>query len=702
LLERIPSDLLRPEPTTMTGALVLSAIVASTLATDGSSGARLLREPDISRYRIAFIHAGDLWTAPRGGGPAHRLTTTAGVESSPRFSPDGTWIAFTRHGDIYVLPAEGGEERRLTWHPSNDRVAGWTPDGRRLLVHSDRLRGALTQFPRLFLLPLEGGTPEPLPMPRGTHGSFSPDGGRIAYGPSPEVVLWLPWKRYRGGSLGYVAIYDLERKRYEELPRVAANDVCPMWHGGAIYFASDRDGIMNLYRYDLTSKRTERLTQYTEWDVKNPSLGPDAIVYENAGWLYSFDLSTRSIRRISVSLPPEAAPRVEESAKWRQALDDVWRAYREHAFSPAPGWDGAKPRYEALMASAADSSDAEYVLTEYLGEASQSHIILERDEDAGPTRSGLLGADYRAAGGYYRIEKIYRGEDTDEKKDWPLGAPGLKVSEGDYLIAAEGKPIPTGVDVSAAFAGLAGKEVKLRVNHTPSPEGSWEIVVKTITNEASLRYMDWVRANRARVTEATDGKVGYIHVMNADDVDGFKKEWSAQRGRAAVIIDIRNNVGGGGAEEIIDWIGREPASVMYDRRGRVPPAGHFLDGPKVMIADEKSVSGGDQLALLFKHAKVGPLVGNRTFGAMIGSGAPHKITGGWVLFVPEYGFYRHDVGEWCPENLGVEPDYAVPLRPHELSGGHDPQLEKAIELATEAIRTYETRIPAPPPYNPGQ
>jgi tricorn protease len=121
-----------------------------------------------------------------------------------------------------------------------------------------------------------------------------------------------------------------------------------------------------------------------------------------------------------------------------------------------------------------------------------------------------------------------------------------------------------------------------------------------------------------------------------------------------------------------------------------------------MIADEKAVSGGDQLALLFKRAKVGPLVGNRTLGGMIGSGAPHKITGGWMLFVPEYGFYRHDAGEWSPENLGVEPDYAVSLKPYELSGGHDPQLEKAIELATGALMTYKTKIPNPPPYNPAQ
>ena len=686
----------------MLRAILLSVMIVVALPAGDPSGARLLRQPDISRDRIAFIYAGDLWTALRTGGAAHRLTTTPGAESFPKFSPDGQRIAFTRGGDIYVIRAEGGEERRLTWHPSYDRPAGWTPDGRKLLVHSDRLRGELTQFPRLFLLPLEGGSPEPLPMPRATQGSFSPDGQRIAYGPHPEVVLWLPWKRYRGGSLGYIAIYDLENNRYEELPRVAANDVYPMWRENAIYFASDRDRTMNLYRFDLASRRTERLTRYADWDVKNPSLGPDAIIYENGGWLYALDLRDRSIRQIPVSLPTDALPGDDERTKWRQALDDVWTAYRDHAFSPAHGWEQVKARYEDLMAAAAHSSDAEYVLTEMLGEASQSHIILEKGEEARGERTGLLGADFRAESGFYRIVRICRGEGVDEKQRWPLVAPGLKVKEGDYLIAVTGRPVQTTKDICAAFEGLAGKEVKLTVNSVPSQEGAWEIAVKTIGDERGLRYLDWVRRNRERVTEATGGKVGYIHVINADDFDGFREEWDTQRGRTAMIVDIRNNVGGGGAGQMVDLMARPPASVMYDRHGRVPPTFHFIDGPKVMIADEKAVSGGDQLAQLFKRAKTGPLVGDRTLGGMIGSGEGYKITGGWALAVPQYGFYMHDTGEWSPENYGVEPDYLVPLKPYALSGGRDPQLEKAIELAAEAIKTYKKRFPDPPPYQPAQ
>ena len=680
--------------------LIFSLLMAFTPSAERPAGARLLRQPDISRDQIAFIYGGDLWSAARSGGPARRLTNTADAESFPKFSPDGKWIAFTRRGSIYLIPAEGGEERRLTWHPSNNLVAGWTPDGRKLLIHSDRLRGELTGFPSLFLLPVEGGMPERLPMPRATHGSFSADGRRIAYGPHPELVLSLPWRHYRGGSLGYIAIYDLEQKHYEELPRVDANDVCPMWHSGSIYFASDRNGIMNLYRYGLASKATEQLTRYTEWDVKDPNLGPDSIVYENGGWLYSLDLSTNSVRQIPVSLPPEALPGGEMRAKWAEALNDVWKAYRDYAFSPAPGWDEDKSRYEELIQNAAHSSDAEYVLREYLGEASQSHIILERGEEVDGPRPGLLGADFRVENGYYRVTKICRGEGNGEKERWPLASPGLKVSEGDYLIAVEGHPLRPEMNLYESFLGMAGREVKLTINKTASPDGAWEITVKPIGNEAGVRYVDWVRANRARVLEASNGKVGYIHLMNADDFDGFKEDWGSERHHAAIIIDIRNNVGGGRADEIIDWIGREPASLMYDRHGRVPPAGHFLDGPKVMIADEKAVSGGDQLALFFKQAKVGPLVGNRTFGGMIGSGEPHKIAGGWVLFVPQYGFYMPGAGEWSPENLGVEPDYVVPSRPYELSGGHDPQIEKAIDLALGAIKTYKTKVPDPPPYRP--
>jgi len=680
-------------------AVLLFLTLTGAVDAAGPSAARLLRQPAISSERIVFVYAGDLWTAPRNGGAAQRLNKTPEAEATPRFSPDGKRIAFTRRGDVYLVSAEGGDERRLTWHPSPDSVAGWTPDGRNLLISSDRFRGSLTHSPHLFLLSVEGGLPEPLPIPRGTRGSYSPDGQRIAYGPNPEIVLRFPWKRYRGGAYGYIAIYDFARNSYEELPRSGVNDVCPMWHRNAIYFASDRDRVMNLYRYDLASKRTDKLTAYDEWDVKNPSLGPDAIVYENGGRLYTLDLESQAVREISVTLPEEALPGTEERAKWRQALDDAWRAYRDHSFHTVREWDSIKPRYEDLMNWAAHASDAEYVITEMLGETGQSHIILippARPDD----KIGMLGADFRAEAGFYRITKIYRGEEANEKPLGPLAAPGLNISEGEFLIAVNGKRVHTTSEVYSAFEGLAGKEVKLSVSMTPSESGAWEITVTPGGGEAGLRYLEWERVNQERVAEATGGRVGYIHLTSVDEIDKFQKAWREQRNKvAAMIVDIRNNSGGGKADEILAWITRKPSRLMYDRHRRVPPWDHFLDGPKVLVANDHAVSGGDELPYLFKLAKAGPLVGNRTMGGMIGSGQPHKLTGGWVLHVPQYGFYWLETASWAPENYGVEPDYVVDLKPYPLTNGRDPQLEKAIELAVEALKTYRT-IPDPPAYEP--
>jgi C-terminal processing protease CtpA/Prc len=681
-----------------TRALILT--LSLSLPASAQIGTRLLRQPDISGERIAFIYAGDLWTASRDGSSPHRLTSTAASEESPKFSPDGNWIAFSRNGNIFLVPASGGAERRLTWHPAYNRVVGWTPSGKDILIHSDRLKGSITQSPHLFLLPMEGGVPRPLPMPRATQGSFSSDGKSIAYGPNPEIVLWTPFKRYRGGSLGYIAIYDLEKSAYDELPRTNANDVFPMWHGGAIYFVSDRTGVMNLYRYGLKSKQTDQLTTYTEWDVKNPSKGKDAIIYENGGWLYAFDLKSGSVHQVAVSLPSEALPKVEDQTKWQRALDDAWHAYSDHAFAPVKSWQSLKPRYQELMKWAADASDAEYVLGEMLGEAGQSHIQFG---SAGPGEHGpglgLLGADYVLENGHYRLKKIYRGEESDGGVRGPLAVPGLKISEGDYLLDVNGKAVDTATEIYSAFDGLAGQKARITINQTPSEAGAREVEVTPLANERALRMADWARENRARVAEASGGRVGYIYIADVDPEgeDAFRKDWDAQRYQVdAMIVDVRNCTGGIRSVEIFNVLAAKPTRRMYDRRRLIPPLNIFFDGPKVMIANDQSVSGCDELPMFFKHANIGPVVGTRTFGGMIASGATYDIAGVFWLRLPEYGFYSSETG-WSPENFGVEPDFKVELQPSAAADGDDPQLEKAIELARKAVSTYQ-KTPAPPPY----
>src|SRR6266478_3520403 len=268
---------------------------------------RLLRFADISKDKTDFVYAGDLWIAAREGGAARRLTSHVGDELYPKFSPDGKWIAFTGeydgNPDVYVSPAEGGEPRRLTFHPSNDIVLGWTPDGKNILFRSDRFSAPPGRYTKLFLVSPQGGPAKPLQVPRASLTSFSPDGTKIAYLETSQE--FRTWKRYRGGWSLPIAIYDLKKNSYEELPKTAGMDLFPMWHGNTSYLISDREGVMNLFSYDLGSKQTKKLTDYKEYDIKWPSLGPDAIVYENGGVLYEFNLTSGETRNLPIVVRAE-------------------------------------------------------------------------------------------------------------------------------------------------------------------------------------------------------------------------------------------------------------------------------------------------------------------------------------------------------------------------------------------------------------
>jgi tricorn protease len=274
------------------GILLLSfwwAVVA--LAAD-SSNHLLLQQPALSRTQIVFVFAGDLWSVPRDGGTATRLTSGVGIESHPVFSPDGTQIAFTGeydgNVDVFVMPASGGVPRRLTWHPAPDTALAWTPDGKRILFTSPR--EAYSRFSEFFTVPVTGGPEEKLPLPMGYEASYSPDGSRLAYDPLPRA--FTAWKRYRGGEASAIWLVTLESSRIEKLPRERWNDFEPMWVGNRIYFLSDRNGPVALFSYDLQTKKTTQVVENNGLDLKSASAGPDGIVYEQFGSLHIYDLKT--------------------------------------------------------------------------------------------------------------------------------------------------------------------------------------------------------------------------------------------------------------------------------------------------------------------------------------------------------------------------------------------------------------------------
>ncbi len=284
--------------------------------------ARVLRFPAIYGDQVVFSHAGDLYSVPSSGGIARKLTSHLGYEAFPRFSPDGKYIAFTGEYDgnreVYLMPAEGGVPVRLTYTPvlsrddisdrmgPNNIVMGWTPDGEKIIFRS-RMREWNDFNGQLYLVPRRGGLPEPLPVPRGGFCSFSPDGSKIAY--NRIFREFRTWKRYRGGMADDIWVYDLVTKKIENITNNPSLDIIPMWHGEKIYFLSDRDENqrMNLYVYDLATKETRQLTSFKEFDIKFPSLGPEAIVFENGGYIYRLDLKTEQANRIPVIIADDLA-----------------------------------------------------------------------------------------------------------------------------------------------------------------------------------------------------------------------------------------------------------------------------------------------------------------------------------------------------------------------------------------------------------
>jgi tricorn protease len=292
-------------------AVILVAVPAAAQTAGGEGLARLLHFPDINGDRIAFVYAGDIWTVPAAGGTARRLTSHAGLELFPKFSPDGRWIAFSGEYDgtrqVYVISTEGGQPRQLTYRNDvgpmpprggwDNRVLGWTPDGRSVLFRANRV-GQSDRLGRPYLVPAEGGMEQPLAITESGGASYSPDGRQLAF--TPISNEFRGWKRYRGGQSPDVWIYDLARNTAERITDTTAQDMLPVWLGDAIFYVSDREQTMNVYAYDTRSKRTRKVTNHADYDVLWPSGAGGALVYEVGGYVHRLDAQSGREERVPI------------------------------------------------------------------------------------------------------------------------------------------------------------------------------------------------------------------------------------------------------------------------------------------------------------------------------------------------------------------------------------------------------------------
>jgi len=265
----------------------------------------LLREPALSRDRLAFSYAGDIWLANRDGSNPQRLTVGPGVETNPHFSPDGQLIAYTgdydRNADVYVVPVSGGQPRRLTWHPSAETVRDWTPDGKHILFSSSQ--EAYARSLQLFTVAATGGLPTRLPLLMGEKGSYSADGQVLAHTHITDATG--TWKHYRGGRTGPIWLTNLHTLATEEIPHENATDTSPLWLGGKVYFLSDRARANNVFVYDPATKKVEQLTRHADYDVKALGGFGTELVYEQAGRLHILDTAAGKTADLHISITPE-------------------------------------------------------------------------------------------------------------------------------------------------------------------------------------------------------------------------------------------------------------------------------------------------------------------------------------------------------------------------------------------------------------
>jgi tricorn protease len=400
---------------------------------------------------------------------------------------------------------------------------------------------------------------------------------------------------------------------------------------------------------------------------------------------------------------------VEPREMWKQIYNETWRIERDFFYDPHyHGLDLNKvsKRYEPYLDGIASRSELTYLFEEALGEMTVGHMFIGGGERPQPkkVKGGLLGADYAQENGRYRITKVYDGENWNPGLQAPLTQPGVNVRAGDYILAVNERELRASDNIYSFFEETAGKQIVLKVGPNPDGKGSRDVTVVPVESEENLRRFDWIESNRRKVDQMTGGRVGYVYLPNTAGAgyNNFNRYYFAQVGKEAVIIDERFNEGGQLADWVVDFLNRPMRSRVATREGAdwTSPS-ESIYGPKVMIINEEAGSGGDALPWYFRKANTGPLVGKNTWGGLIGIGGyPELIDGGRVT-APRWALYGL-TGDWEVENHGIKPDYDVDYDPALVRQGHDPQLEKAVEVILQLMKEHpapDYKRPAYPNYH---
>jgi tricorn protease len=637
------------------------------------------------------------------------------------WSPDSKWIAYAKPEvetmtRVYLYSLERDKTYPVTagWHSSyNPAFSG---DGKYLFFVSNRdfspvyssteWNHAYRDMARIYFVTLSKDTPSP----------FQPKSDEVATAPSAAVGAKAegdkakePAKKEDKKTEPAAVKVDVDgiRDRTLRLPIQVANYRHLASVGSTIYYvrAGNRDQRATFLMYDLGQQKETNLGAVDGYEI---SADRKKMLVHREGGYAIIDLPHAPIGSPGNLNLSAMAMKLDPHVEWRQIFNECWRQMRDFFYDPGMhgvDWKAVRAKYEPLVAHVNHRADLTYIIGEMIGELNAGHTYVGGGDMPRPPRipTGLLGAQLeRDAGtGFYNITHILRGANWDPALRSPLTEIGVNAKEGDYITAVNGKPTSGMANIYAALVNTAGKQVTLTLNSRPRAQGGRTVTVIPISDESGLYYYRMVETNIKKVSDATGGKVGYIHVpdMMSRGLNEFVKHFYPQLRKKALIIDVRGNGGGNVSQQLIERLRREIAMVNISRN-TVPtanPSGMF-QGPMVCLINEFSASDGDLFPYRFKRYKLGKLVGKRTWGGVVGIRGTLPLLDGGYLNKPEFAPYDVEGKKWIIEGHGVDPDIVVDNDPAREYAGVDDQLNKAIELIKEELKTKEKDLAPVPPF----
>ncbi len=606
------------------------------------------------------------------------------IDRAPAFDPEGKYLYFIGHRDFD--PVYDGMQFDLGF-PKGSRPFAVTlrrdllspfvpqakpPESREAQAQKKAAAELEPEAPPATEIDLEGISDRVVafPVPEGRYGRIAGIAGKALFSSYP--VEGARHRNLVGGTPppnGTIESFSFDTQKQERLV------------DGVTDFQLGRDGKTLLYQSGerwRVLKAGEKPPDVRDAEGQKPG--------RLSGWI--------DLDRAKISVQP--------AAEWRQMFREAWRLQREQFWTESLSnvdWPAVHRRYLPLVERVTTRSEFSDLLWELQGELGTSHAYERGGEyRPGPDyRQGYLGVDweYDAATRQYRIGRVLRGDPWDATATSPLNAPGVNVGSGDIVLAINGQPIDAGVSPAQLLVNQAGNDVLLTVRRGDEPPRT--VTVKAIGDERPARYRDWVEAKRAAVQEATGQRVGYVHIpdMGANGFAEFHRGFLREYERDALIIDVRFNGGGHVSGLLLEKLARRRIGYAFPRWGAPRPYPYESPaGPIVALTNELAGSDGDIFCHGFKLLKLGPLVGKRTWGGVIGINPRHRLADGTVTTQPEFAYYFDDVG-WGVENYGTDPDIEIDNAPQDYARGADPQLERAITVALDLLSQRPPHRPNP-------